>query len=190
MRTIRKVTLRCALAGALACGSAYASVPPDVPAAANAAADAEANTPALVVDTLDHGRFDLAEHRGSWVVVNFWATWCSPCLKEMPDLAAFDAARTDVEVIGLAYEEIAAEEMRAFLDKHPAGYPIALLDVYAPPGDFATPRGLPTTHLIAPDGRLADSFLGPVTSQELERAIVALQERAAPGDGSVAPEGG
>src|SRR5688572_6682080 len=49
--------------------------------------------PALVVDTFDGKRFDLAEHRGKWVVVNFWATWCNPCLKEIPDLDAFDKAR-------------------------------------------------------------------------------------------------
>ena len=169
---IANVTLWLALAAAVAAAPTHASAPPTTATPTRAAAD-EA-TPALVVETLDHGRFDLAERRGSWVVVNFWATWCSPCLKEMPDLAAFDAARDDVEVIGLAYEEIAPEEMRAFLGRHPAGYPIALLDVYAPPGDFATPRGLPTTYLIAPDGRIAESFLGPVTSQELARAIAAI----------------
>jgi thiol-disulfide isomerase/thioredoxin len=104
-------------------------------------------------------------------VVNFWATWCKPCLKEIPDFTAFDAARDDVSVIGLAYEEIEPEDMREFLKKHPAGYPIALLDVYDPPADFATPRGLPMTYLIAPDGSVAERFLGPVTSQDLAAAI-------------------
>ena len=61
--------------------------------------------------------------------------------------------------------------MREFLKQHPAGYPIALLDVYNPPADFATPRGLPMTYLIAPDGSVAERFLGPVTSQDLAAAI-------------------
>jgi len=145
---------------------------PDAPETLPGSASADAPTHhTLVVETLDHGTFDLASKRGGWVVVNFWATWCKPCLKEIPDFSAFDAARDDVSVIGLAYEEIEPDAMREFLKKHPAGYPIALLDVYSPPADFATPRGLPMTYLIAPDGTVADRFLGPVTSQELAAAI-------------------
>ncbi len=157
-------------AAAAPAAEAEAPVASEAPAAADAPAEASTH-PTLVVETLDHGRFDLAEKRGSWVVVNFWATWCKPCLKEIPDFSAFDAARDDVQVIGLAYEEIEPAAMREFLAKHPAGYPIALLDVYSPPADFETPRGLPMTYLIAPDGRVAKRFLGPVTSQELAAAI-------------------
>jgi thiol-disulfide isomerase/thioredoxin len=132
-----------------------------------------APVPQLEVQTIDGQSWTLAQRRGRWAVVNFWATWCSPCLKEIPDLTAFDAAREDVDVIGLAYEEIEPADMRAFLKQHPAGYPIAILDVYAPPADFDTPRGLPMTYLIAPDGSVAKKFLGPVTSKELGQAIAA-----------------
>lgn len=164
-----------------------AAAPAPVETAPAAPETAEPPThPTLVVDTLDHGRFDLAEKRGGWVVVNFWATWCKPCLKEIPDLSAFDAARDDVQVIGLAYEEIEIGAMREFLVKHPAGYPIALLDVYNPPADFDTPRGLPMTYLIAPDGRVADKFLGPITSQELAAAIEA--QGKAPAEAAPAAE--
>lgn len=127
--------------------------------------------PDLKVRTLDGALYDLAGHRGKWVVVNFWATWCSPCLKEMPELSALDAMREHIEVIGLAYEEIEPEAMRAFLGKHPVVYPVAILDVYDPPKDFATPRGLPMTYLLAPDGQVARQFLGPVTAKEIESAI-------------------
>lgn len=128
-------------------------------------------TPALVVSTLDHGEFDLAKQRGKWVLVNFWATWCSPCLKEIPDFSEFDQRRDDVVVIGLAFEEIETADLRAFLKEHPASYPIALVDVFDPPKDFDVPRGLPTSWLIAPDGRVAEKYLGPVTSADLARRI-------------------
>jgi thiol-disulfide isomerase/thioredoxin len=144
---------------------------PAAPAVPEPAAAVAPAMPSLVVETLDHGRFDLAEKRGQWVVVNFWATWCKPCLKEIPDFSAFDAARDDVSVIGLAYEEIEPEAMREFLARHPAGYPIALLDVYSPPADFDAPRGLPMTYLISPQGSVAGKFLGPLTSAELAAAI-------------------
>lgn len=150
---------------------------PEAPAAA-ATESGMPSHPTLVVDTLDDGAFDLSKQRGQWVVVNFWATWCKPCLKEIPDLSAFDDARDDVRVIGLAYEEIEAADMRAFLEKHPAGYPIALLDVYDPPADFETPRGLPMTYLVDPQGNVAKKYLGPITSQELAADIAAIGDEA------------
>lgn len=54
--------------------------------------------PQLQVPTVDGKSYDLASHRGQWVVVNFWATWCAPCLQEMPELSALHAMRSNVEV--------------------------------------------------------------------------------------------
>ena len=136
-------------------------------------ASADVATPSLKIATTDGRQYDLAEHRGKWVVVNFWATWCSPCLKEMPELSALDAMREHVEVVGLAYEDIAPADLQAFLKDHPVVYPVAIVDVYDPPKDFATPRGLPMTYLIDPDGKVAKQFLGPVTAREIESAIAA-----------------
>ena len=147
-----------------------AAAPAPQPAPAETAAKLP-QVPNLQVSTIDGKAYDLKAHRGQWVVVNFWATWCGPCLKEMPELSALDAMREHVEVIGLAYEEIEPAEMQAFLQKHPVVYPVAILDVYDPPRDFATPRGLPTTYLIAPDGKVAKHFLGPVTAAEIDSAI-------------------
>lgn len=147
---------------------------------ASAEAAPKPDYPKLNVKTFDGQDFDLAAHRGKWVVVNFWATWCNPCLKEIPDLDAMDKAREDVIVIGLAYEEIERTDMEAFLKDHPMSYPIALIDVYNPPADFDTPRGLPMTYLIAPDGKVAARHLGPVTSEQLSSEIEDAAAKAPP----------
>lgn len=180
---LRLLPFAAALASLIACTSAgEGAAPPEAAAPAPAAAVPEAapeaappvssrEFPTLVVETVDHGRFELAAHRGQWVVVNFWATWCAPCLKEIPDLNALDA-REDVQVLGLAYEETTAEDLRAFYAaKVRPTYPVAIVDVYAPPADFETPRGLPLTILVDPEGRAAHTFLGPVTKADIEAKL-------------------
>lgn len=173
-------TLALALAAVLAAGCARQEPPAASPAAAPKAAPAEASAaapassrerPALRIPAIDGSTYDLADHRGKWVVVNFWATWCAPCLKEMPELSALHSMREDVEVVGLAYEEIELADLRAFLAKRPVTYPIAIVNTYDPPADFDTPRGLPMTVLIAPDGRVAEKILGTVTAESLGAAI-------------------
>src|SRR5690606_11217618 len=150
--------------------TAPAAAQPDA-AAADGTEPERPDQPGLNVTTIDGSQYDLAERRGQWVVVNFWATWCSPCLKEMPELSALHTMREHISVVGLAYEEIDVPAMQSFLTEHPVAYPIAIIDVYAPPADFETPRGLPMTYLIAPDGKVARQFLGPVTAKEIETAI-------------------
>jgi len=147
---------------------------PAVPAEPVAPArEVTAEQPTLKLPTVDGKTYDLSEHRGKWVVVNFWATWCAPCLKEMPELSALHAMRNNIEVVGLAYEDIETAEMQAFLKEHPVAYPIAIVDTYQPPADFAVPRGLPMSYLIGPDGKVAKQFLGPVEARDIEAAITA-----------------
>ena len=146
---------------------------PTAEAAKEEAEPADAEFPTLQLAALDGTQYDLAAHRGKWVVVNFWATWCKPCVKEMPDLSALDAMREHIEVIGLAYDDSDPKDIAAFLQKHPVSYPIAIVDTYDPPKAFATPRGLSTTYLIAPDGKVAKKFMGPITAAEIEGAIAA-----------------
>jgi len=132
--------------------------------------------PSLQLETVTGEPWDLADHHGHWVVVNFWATWCAPCRKEMPELSELHARRGDINVVGLAYEEIEVEELRAFLVEYPVSYPIAIVDVHHPPADFATPRGLPTTWLITPEGQIARQFLGPVTAEQIEGVVASVGE--------------
>ena len=93
----------------------------------------------------------------------------------MPELSAFIKSRPDVDGIGLAFEDTERQEILDFLEKNPVDYPIAQVEVDAPPADFDIPRGLPTTYLIAPDGSVAKQFLGPIKDKDLEQAIKAAK---------------
>lgn len=139
--------------------------------AASASAGNKVEFPALKIATLDGGSFDLTAQRGKWVIVNFWATWCTPCIKEMPELSAFVSSRKDVAAIGLAWEDTEREEVLAFAKQHPVAFPLAQIDYDHIPADIEAPRGLPTTYLIAPDGRVAKKFVGPITGDDLGKAI-------------------
>ncbi len=125
-----------------------------------ARADIAFNLPGL--DGRDHA---LSDYRGDWVVVNYWATWCAPCRKEIPDFSNLHDSRDDITVLGLAFEDTEPEAFEAFLLDYPASYPILLVDVYNPPADFGAPRALPTTFLVNPEGALVQTWIGPITSQ-------------------------
>ncbi len=142
-------------------------------ACVGAASAGTAKQPALKITTLEGKSFDLSSQRGKWVIVNFWATWCSPCIKEMPDISSFVASHKEVAAIGLAFEDTDKAEVQAFAKAHPVAYPLALLDMYKPPEDFGAPRSLPTTYVISPDGSVAKIFTGPITATDLEKAIPA-----------------
>ncbi len=125
--------------------------------------------PGLHVSTLDGNTFDLGAQRGHWVIVNYWATWCVPCIKEMPDISHFVATHQNVRAIGLAYEDSEPADIKAFLASHPVVYPIARVTLDTPPKDFDEPRGLPTTYLIDPAGKVVQHRVGPVTANLLKQ---------------------
>lgn len=117
----------------------------------------------------------LSEYRQKWVVLNYWATWCSPCRKEIPDLSTLHEARDDIIVLGLAYEDTDIENFDEFLEEFRPSYSILLVDVFAPPEPFGAPKVLPTTIILNPEGYPVKTYLGPVTREDIESFIDANQ---------------
>jgi len=125
----------------------------------------------FTLQQLGGGPVSLSDYRGGWVVVNYWATWCAPCRKEMPELSALHAERSDVTVLGLAYEDIEDSDFDGFLEKAPVSYPILKVDVYQPPEPFGVPRVLPPTIILDRTGRAVKDFIGPVTREAIEQFL-------------------
>lgn len=119
-----------------------------------------------------HGEVvSLSEFRSKWVVLNYWATWCAPCRKEIPDLSSLNEARDDIVVLGLAFEDTEPENFDEFLEEYQPSYRILLIDVYAPPEPFGAPRALPTTIILNPEGYPVKTYIGPVTREAIESFI-------------------
>ena len=120
---------------------------------------------------LGGGEVSLSDYLGQWVVVNYWATWCTPCLKEIPDLSELHEERSDMTVLGLAFEDLEDSDFDEFLEDFEVSYPILKVDVYQPPEPFGAPRALPTTIILDKQGRAVKAFLGPVTREAIEGFI-------------------
>ena len=125
----------------------------------------------------------LADYRGQPVVLNFWASWCVPCRREMPRLAA--AARRlegRVAFVGVNYKD-SREDALPFVRETGVGYPSAVDRDGSLGGRYGV-YGIPTTLFIDPDGRILGRYLGEIDGDTLERLLNQLLE---PTDSAPAP---
>ncbi len=137
----------------------------------------QAETVELTLPDLKGDMQGLEQYRGKWVVVNYWATWCPPCLEEIPDLVDFHDRHknSDAVVVGVNFEDIGVERLEAFVDSYLMTYPVLRSDPYKPSPLGAVP-GLPTTYVIDPDGNKVARQVGPITGEQLEAFIEAKKK--------------
>lgn len=113
----------------------------------------------------------LAQYHGRWVLLNLWATWCAPCLKEMPELEALSQSRKDLAVIGLAVDGNDARRVTLFVEKLHVTYPIVAGSMDSV--KQFKPRGFPTSILYDPFGRQVLLKEGVISRAEIEAQITA-----------------
>lgn len=126
--------------------------------------------------TADGGSGRFADARGKWLLINYWAEWCKPCIEEMPALNRFQQQHRDrVLLLTVNYDGAQGESLRQQIAKLGVELPV-LLDDPAPQLDFPHPDALPTTLVFAPDGKLRETLQGAQTAATLAAAIGSPQE--------------
>jgi len=111
--------------------------------------------------------FDAA---GRWLVVNYWAVWCKPCVTEIPELNALARAEPNLVVLGVNFDQVGLKQLHVQRDKLGIEFPLLTTD--ASYLGLEKPRVLPTTYLINPAGEVAMTLIGP---QSLDSLLFALK---------------
>ena len=114
----------------------------------------------------------LDQYKGKWVIVNYWATWCGTCVKELPDLISLheDNEDGDIVVVGVNFETISSDRLKTFVAKHSIPYTVLHTEP-VPMTPLGPVPALPTTYIIDPDGKAVAGEVGIVTQKNLEAYI-------------------
>jgi len=129
----------------------------------------------FALPSIDGTTVKLSDYRGKIVILNFWASWCPPCRKELPDFAAFHRENREkgVAVVGIAVDE-AVPAIKKLVAESGVGYPVVLGDRKLQ-ADYGGIRAVPTTFVIDKAGTIVKKHLGMMSKADLEAAVKAIK---------------
>jgi len=130
--------------------------------------------PGFRLETVDGQSFNSDSLLGEVVVLNFWATWCQPCRKEIPELKQF-SRESSAQLVTIALDDKGATPVRRFMERHEIEYPVLLgnQDVFNAYRGF----GIPYTLILDREFRLIKTYRSPVTADELSSAVGELLQQ-------------
>jgi len=119
----------------------------------------------------------MDDYQGRWVVINYWAEWCVPCLEEVPELNKFQEQMNEtVVLLSISYDKISNEAMLEQQKKYGIEYPV-IAAMPAPRLDIPMPAALPANYLVAPDGQRFGPILGPQDALSLAELVKEYEQK-------------
>lgn len=150
---------------------------PATEAAAATSASCQAEGPAnlnLTLKDMNDADFRLSSLKGKVVLVNFWASWCAPCLAEIPEFIKVreEYSEKGFEILGISTDDT-PEQLRDFASKYKTNYPLVQVSAEAEEA-YGPVFGLPTSILVARDGAVCKRHFGPLSKEQLEKELKSL----------------
>ena len=134
--------------------------------------------PGIVVETLEGGDRALAESKGKVVLVDFWATWCKPCLETMPRLqklySAYSGKGFDVWGVSIDEDKDRVEKIRKMVDKLYISYPIFVDEKQTPAWYQFKVKAIPAMYLLDRESRIVAQWSGKIDYDEVEKEVLRL----------------
>nr|HAT8713831.1 redoxin domain-containing protein [Legionella jordanis] len=125
----------------------------------------------VILTTLDGQKIPFSSLKGKWVFINYWASWCQPCLDEIHALNRFyEHQKKDVALFAVNFDMLAAEEQLQLIKKHRINYP-SLQNDPAQVLHLKNIPGVPATFVFNPEGKLSQTLFGPQTLLSLNEVI-------------------
>ena len=117
---------------------------------------------------------NINDLNGNWILINYWADWCAPCIKEIPELNDFAAENNNIKVYTFNFDELEIDDLKSIAKK----FNIKVPSLVTHPRDIwgiATPPAVPATYFINPNGEITVSLFRPQTKDSLNKIYIELK---------------
>ncbi len=114
----------------------------------------------------------IKDYHGQWLLINFWAEWCPPCIKEIPELNAL--SQDGLQVLAVSYDKLSNHQLEQLIEKYKINYPVIATSPmpYLP---IERPSGLPANYLFTPEGEMIGPLLGKQDRQSIKELIEKIE---------------
>ncbi len=126
------------------------------------------------IEVFNGSNTNINDLNGNWILINYWADWCAPCIKEIPELNDFAAENKNIKVYTFNFDELEIDDLKPIAKR----FNIKVPSLVTHPRDIwgiATPPAVPATYFINPNGEIAVSLFRPQTKDSLNTIYIELK---------------